>query len=860
MDEQTLKQKILKEQDLVCETARDTNAIFDKYLKDDNISFDDAINLIASDDDMLNNLKFNNLVKVLTEVDKKKNPEEIEKIRKMISDRMEKESFFVEDADNSFFLITKHEYQRISLRLGDDILKKLTEKTDEKMEELKGTDYERISSKLTKYYDRANFLKYKDDGIFTKEKLDMMEEMLSKNTHALEYINFGLFKDDIYNAFSNNFVEYVSKFPKLSNKLVILSDKNPKLLNILENRVKSYDNLIDNYDEIETMINGFYRNCFEIDIKNVDEKTCDNLINWLNTQKRIEDSVFYSDYKDIPLDYSENYLEKLNKYWDEKYSEMSLNKVDSIDKLNGQKERKAQLGALIKNEKDRDKKLEYELELIGVDSQINSLTGDIQELDKQKIDVFFNRKFSMSYKEAKTMLKEYGSDLDNIDGIPKEKDFFNELKYMINNTDKIDYLYSKEGSEYDCIVLNKIKHSISQECAKSYVSNLTDTKEKIDKIIETKDPELYKQVEVDGQMVDVIKLNGDFNLLVHSTSSGFIVDKKLDKDHNFKEEWENSSIKNDHIVSSTYVNQDFMGFPPVDDNGVIYANTNVPRENIQITGVTDINTYSRCFAFNSETRQYMTAKTQPNSCRRVYGEVANEKQSPDYVILTDDASEKVRENTYKAAKQFGIPVVYVDKKEIVKTQIDQLNTLMDNFEKTNNTDILKVLINKYETNVSGWLLNRKIGEDESHTKGIDNSRFKEDFDIVQDRIQSVISRYLDRVEESKEDMSSDLVKIATTILQERQLYEDSLSGGPEKKISPTQMALDSEKIITRLNDVLEKKGMNEYKINDETDLEQYVQMKEVAKNAICIKRISSDDIKKALEVEDKNKNLEDKII
>lgn len=456
------------------------------------------------------------------------------------------------------------------------------------------------------------------------------------------------------------------------------------------------------------------------------------------------------------------------------------------------------------------------------------------------------------------MLKEYGSDLDSIDGIQKEKEFFNELIYMLNNVDKVEMFYDKNNGEYDYITLDKIKHSISKECAKSYVSNLSSTKEKIDKMIKRKDPDLYKQVEVDEKMVDVIKINGSFDMLVHSTSSGFIVDKKIEENHDFKGEWENSDIKTDHIVSSTYINQDFLGIPPVDDNGVIYGNVNVPRENIQITGVTDINTFSRSFAFDAETRQYMTAKTQPNSCRRVYGEVANEKQKPDFVILTDDASTKVKENTFKAAKQFDIPVIYIDKKEIVKTQIDELNTLMDNFEKTNNVDILKVLINKYETNVSGWLLNRKPGEDESHTGQIDNSRFSNDFDKVENRMQNVISDYLDKIELSNIDMSKEVLNIATTILQERQLYEDSLSGGSEKKISPTQMKFNTENIILRINNILDKSGMSDYIIRDDTKLEEYIQMKEVAKNAICRQRVSSDDIKKALNIEEME--MEDKTI
>ena len=172
----------------------------------------------------------------------------------------------------------------------------------------------------------------------------------------------------------------------------------------------------------------------------------------------------------------------------------------------------------------------------------------------------------------------------------------------------------------------------------------------------------------------------------------------------------------------------------------MYGFASIPRENIRLMGVTDINTYNRQFAYDSSTKQYMTAKTMPYSARRVYSEFAIEKKDPDYVVLYDDATEEIKNNTLKAAKQFGIPVAYIDKQEIVNNQIENLNSLIEEFEKTGDTKKLTTLINRYETNVSGWLLNRKDGQDESHTKDIDNSRFKDNFKEVENKIQTIVLR------------------------------------------------------------------------------------------------------------------------
>ena len=128
------------------------------------------------------------------------------------------------------------------------------------------------------------------------------------------------------------------------------------------------------------------------------------------------------------------------------------------------------------------------------------------------------------------------------------------------------------------------------------------------------------------------------------------------------------------------------------------------------------------------------------------------------------------------------------------------------------------------------------------------------------KIQTIVSNYLDRAEVSKDDMSQELSEIATTILTEKQLYEDCLSGGSDKKISGTQMSLDSGKILGRLNNIFEKKGMTNLIVNENTDLQQYIKMKEVAKNAICRERVSTSQVKAALSVESPNRDMEAKMI
>lgn len=99
-------------------------------------------------------------------------------------------------------------------------------------------------------------------------------------------------------------------------------------------------------------------------------------------------------------------------------------------------------------------------------------------------------------------------------------------------------------------------------------------------------------------------------------------------------------------------------------------------------GVTDLNTYSNSFAYDSVKRQYMSSKTLVYNSRRVYSEFGIEREGtiPDYVVICDDDLPEVIENSYKAASQFEIPIIYINKAEIEKEQIKNLEDMLGNFE------------------------------------------------------------------------------------------------------------------------------------------------------------------------------------
>lgn len=78
----------------------------------------------------------------------------------------------------------------------------------------------------------------------------------------------------------------------------------------------------------------------------------------------------------------------------------------------------------------------------------------------------------------------------------------------------------------------------------------------------------------------------------------------------------------------------------------------------------------------------MSSKTLVYNSRRVYSEFGIEREGtiPDYVVICDDDLPEVIENSYKAASQFEIPIIYINKAEIEKEQIKNLEDMLENFE------------------------------------------------------------------------------------------------------------------------------------------------------------------------------------
>lgn len=757
-----LIKKIIEEQDIVALYTYDgfnkSLGIMQEYSK--GILYSGLKKFILQNSEMLKKFTTKNLYTLLAST---YDESEKQMINEQIAERLKKEEFFCEDIDSEVFLHPIHTYDSYG-KIDKDVRNKINIELEKQLKEL-GKEYEIIDKNIKNYPDAANFLKYYKDGIFNNDKIAMINKFIEKDSKALEYMNFGIFKDNIFEI-GSEFCEYISKFPTISYQLIFLEEKSPEIFKKISERFKNYNDIKENLDEIEVLITYCARNAFDLKEKNIE---IEDLLECAYRNS--------NEFKLINVECGEGYKKRLNQELDKQYT----------------------------NAKDI----------------------------KEKLNIYMNKKYSLSLSGAKDLLKDFGTDIENLELSEETKKLFLELGEIVNLEDEkeIDRLFKENEMTYSTIQVKKIKNEIAKECAKDFSKEFNNTDEKIKNKI--KNNENVANIEYKGKKIPCVKLKENFNLLVHSTDAEFVNTKKSVE--NFAEDWSSGKDKKNHIISTTYINQDFLGMAPVAKNGVRYAFSNLEKSKLKLMGVTDLNTYSNSFAYDSVKRQYMSSKTLVYNSRRVYSEFGIEREGtiPDYVVICDDDLPEVIENSYKAASQFEIPIIYINKAEIEKEQIKNLEDMLGKFRNTKDTEVLHKLINTYETNMAGWLLNRsdEIQDDKSHTANVDNTRFKEDFKQIQSQIEDTVKEYF---KESKENKISDnkISEVISILLDEIELYEGCEETKP---ISKTRVSFNVQELLQEANKTLDDIGKSELKVDLDAKMtsKQYKKkIQEFVKNAL----------------------------
>ena len=134
---------------------------------------------------------------------------------------------------------------------------------------------------------------------------------------------------------------------------------------------------------------------------------------------------------------------------------------------------------------------------------------------------------------------------------------------------------------------------------------------------------------------------------------------------------------------------------------------------------------------------------------------------------------------------------------------------------------------------------------------IDNERFRESFDEEYQKITGTLNKYLDGIaNQNIQAQDKDLIRIMQIVLEERDLYAKCAE---RKPISKTEITIDTESILEKLNQTMKSLEIGEFSIDLENvptalEYKKTVIMKKLMKNALLSQGITTEEVRAAEQI------------
>lgn len=327
-------------------------------------------------------------------------------------------------------------------------------------------------------------------------------------------------------------------------------------------------------------------------------------------------------------------------------------------------------------------------------------------------ELLFARTLKTNRRNAQDLIIKYKYGLKEKNAYYYE--LFNLLEFVDSLTDveAIKNLYNK---------INKLKVFSS--------NNLDDIEEKIKKEIIGEQYIKCKELSSGGGYEQVVKKfaekhgvkamtldpKSDFEMLIHV----FGAYGSIPKGQSIYEMWNTEQRSNVSGICTSLISNNTLqsALSSTDYRGIVFGFMNkLPSEEILMCAPYDIYSKNAKLVPDSyRTQSFHDSKDLPNYSRGAIGCKYNEivisryheeqKRQPDCIILfgnSHSAGDEFINNVIQASKDFNIPIVIIDEREVLKEKQEQLNRDYDNFVQNPTLESAKKLFTEFETIKNGF--------------------------------------------------------------------------------------------------------------------------------------------------------------
>ena len=336
---------------------------------------------------------------------------------------------------------------------------------------------------------------------------------------------------------------------------------------------------------------------------------------------------------------------------------------------------------------------------------------ELSPLERMKFAVCM-KVYGQHLTQVNRLIKLYGEDIDNLELNDKNKSvvkYIQSLK-IIGETDDEELLkriYEKSKTiQLDSIYDVKF---IERRLKDSYQENYNQ------KLYQPKEEDLIGVEEVNGKQIPIYDVGTEFSISLTSVGS---TSNELANyiDGDYKKTWNRPKTKSQRYCASQ-IRNDMASTHRIMQ--VLYGFKHHEEGTLMASGPEDLGTVNWSFRPRiTGEEKYCTENTQINQTGGVYetnemdysrrlpnGEI----QQPDYIVFINGGNyeflesneEMVWKNSLKAASDFGIPIVVVDRKKCAISEKQKISKMIDEFLESRDKKILIDIFQKFSNNQLG---------------------------------------------------------------------------------------------------------------------------------------------------------------
>jgi len=329
------------------------------------------------------------------------------------------------------------------------------------------------------------------------------------------------------------------------------------------------------------------------------------------------------------------------------------------------------------------------------------IRGEISESIWSVKNAYLMKYYNLDIQEAQSKLAEYTTFIEELDdspeNLPLKKYIFSLHNILVSNPEILSIAYdlSKDAEPIDRIEIEKIEYAIKEKIAKELKRSLFKTdKEKIG---------TTGVVLEDGKeaKVDVYEAKDDFNMLVtvldaYGGGNGVY--------ENYEEQWNTNKYAQNQRICTTYIGNNSLKTVKR-DNCVIYGFTEFEDSALVKMAPYDIVSKNDQLVTTSARDAICIGPKKLINTTRRYNEIDIErtrkdgkKIQPSYIVCFAKSIDEVNEESKKAAAQFGIPIVLIDREKCAEREVKKIDEVLKRFTEEKDISLIDNIVEEFCNN------------------------------------------------------------------------------------------------------------------------------------------------------------------